>query len=163
MGFFDSLRRILGDAPDRAPASHSGTGIAGSWSPDEAGSGADDGDPAVNSPEPFRGGEYDRKNWRRKLKTLLDELPASQEKWADHVADAQAMGFDPAEVSAWSREEFTLLVRKVVADRVVTESEHRTLDLARDLLTIPDAEAEQILQAVASEAEKFFGGTVKEA
>ena len=59
------------------------------------------------------------------------------------------------------REEFTLLVRRVVADRVVTEAEHRKLDLARDLLEIPDAEAEAILHAVVADAEQFFGGTVE--
>jgi len=50
---------------------------------------------------------------------------------------------------------------KVVGDRVVTEDEHRTLDLARELLKIPDAEAERILHEVIAEAESFFGGTVE--
>ncbi len=54
-----------------------------------------------------------------------------------------------------------MLVRRVVADRVVTEAEHRRLDLARELLDIPDPEAVAILQTVVAEAERFFGGTVE--
>jgi hypothetical protein len=71
------------------------------------------------------------------------------------------MDFDPAWVAQCSRDEFALLVRRAVADRVVTEAEHRKLDLARDLIGIPDAEAETILHAIVAEAETFFGGSVE--
>ncbi len=155
MGFFDSLRRILSDdAPvDRGQTSQ---GLSRAWS-------LSDTDDNVTGTEPatFHGGEYDRKNWRKKLKLILDELPSSRGRWADHIADAHAMAFEPDQIKTWCRDEFTLLVRRIVADRVVTEAEHRTLDLARDLLAIPDAEAEQILHDVAAEAEDFFGKSVE--
>ena len=155
MGFFDSLRRILSDD---APAGRGTTsqGLSHAWSLHDT-----DDHAAGTDPEPFHGGEYDRKNWRKKLKLILDELPASRGRWADHIADAHAMGFEPDQIATWCRDEFTLMVRRIVADRVVTEEEHRTLDLARDLLAIPDAEAEQILHDVAAEAEAFFGKSVE--
>ena len=54
-----------------------------------------------------------------------------------------------------------MLVRRAVADRVVTEAEHRKLDFARDLLGIPDREAESILDTVVAEAETFFGKSIE--
>ena len=54
-----------------------------------------------------------------------------------------------------------MLVRRAVADRVVTDAEHRKLDQARDMLGIADAEAEAILHDVVSEAETFFGKSVE--
>ncbi len=155
MGFFDSLRRTLGVAPTEG---------LGPINPRLAGApGVDDeGDPAIASePEPFRGSEYDRKNWRNKLKLVLDDLPDSRDRLREHLAEGLSLGIEPATLRDWTREEFTLLVRKAVSDRVVTESEHLKLDLARDLLEIPDAEAEQILHAVVADAEQFFGGTVE--
>ncbi len=154
MGFFDSLRRVLGD--DHAKAGPINARAAGAWNLD------DEGDPRdAAEPEPFHGSEYDRKNWRKKLKHILEELPASRAKWPDHIADAHALGIDEATIRDWCRDEFALMVRRTVADRVVTEAEHRNLDLARDLLAIPDAEAEAILHDVVAEAEKFFGKSVE--
>jgi hypothetical protein len=155
MGFFDSLRRVLGG--ESAPGDASvNVRQAGAWNVD------DEGDPATSAePLPFEGGEYDRKNWRKKLKLILEDLPASKDKWPDHIADAHSLGIEPGTIQDWCREEFTLLIRRIVSDRVVTEAEHRKLDLARDLLQIPDAEAEAILHDVVADAEKFFGGTVE--
>lgn len=155
MGFFDSLRRTLGVAPTE--------GI-GPINPRLAGAAnvPDEGDPRdAAEPESFRGIEYDRKNWLNKFKALLDGLPGSIDLWREHMADALSLGIEPATVRAWGLTEFTLLVRRAVADRVVTESEHRKLDLARDLLEIPDADAEAILQSVVAEAEGFFGKSVQ--
>ena len=155
MGFFDSLRRTLGSAPTEG---------VGPINPRLAGApGVDDeGDPAEAAvPEPFHGSAYDRKNWRKKFKMILDELPDSRDRFTGHMAEGLALGIEPETIRAWGREEFTLLVRRVVADRVVTEAEHRKLDLARDLLEIPDAEAVQVLHDVVAEAEQFFGGTVE--
>jgi hypothetical protein len=155
VGFFDSLRRALGVAPTEGVGPINPR-LAGAWGLD------DEGNPADSSePEPFHGSEYDRKNWRKKLKLLLDDLPDSRGRWDELKAEALALGIDAKTVAAWGREEFTLLVRRVVADRVVTEAEHRNLDLARDVLEIPDAEAESILHNVVADAETFFGGSVE--
>ena len=55
-----------------------------------------------------------------------------------------------------------MLIRQAVSDRHVTEEEHRKLDLARDLIGIPEAEAESLLHAIVAEAEAFFGKPVEE-
>ena len=110
---------------------------------------------------PFESGKYDRAQWAKKLKRVLEELPDSRPQWDDVVAEAKAMGFDPDWVSGRQRDEFLMLLRRTVADRVVTEAEHRKLELARDLIGIPDAEAEAALPDVVAEAESFFGDKVE--
>ena len=155
MGFFDSLRKTLGVAPTEGVGPINPR-LAGAWGLD------DEGDPTKAAmPESFHGSEYDLKGWRKKLKAVLDESPLSRDRFREHLAEGLALGIKPETIAAWGREEFTLLVRRVVADRVVTEAEHRRLDLARELMDIPDAEAEQVLHAVVLEAEKFFGGAVE--
>ncbi len=152
MGFFDTLRRAMGGdrSPDYTPREIEAIHL-----------GVDPDTLPIAEETPFESGEYDRAQWAKKLKRVLGDLPASRPDWDDVVAEARAMGFDPAWVSQSLRDEFAMLVRRAVADRVVTEAEHRKLDLARDLIGIPDAEAEAILHGVIAEAEKFFGGTVE--
>ena len=106
--------------------------------------------------------EYDRAQWRKKLKRILDELPASEHEWPEFVADADALGFDPEWIARCKIEEFTLMIRRAVADGVVTEVEHQKLDLARELLEIPAPEAEALLHVVVAEAESFFGKAVQD-
>jgi len=152
MGFFDALRRTLGGAPERT--------ITGREV--EARFLGVDPDTLPLTPEmPFESDAYDRVQWAKKLKRVLNELPDSRAEWEDVAAEARAMDFDPAWVAQCGLDEFALLVRRAVADRVMTEAEHRKLDLARDLLAIPDAEAETILQAIIAEAESFFGGSIE--
>ncbi|MDX2038886.1 MAG: hypothetical protein SFX72_19730 [Isosphaeraceae bacterium] len=105
--------------------------------------------------------DYDRSNWRRKLGRILDRLPASESEWADFLADAHALGFEPEWITQACREEFALLVRRAVADHVVTDAEHRKLDIAQILLEIPEAEAERIFESVVAEAEAFFGKRIR--
>jgi hypothetical protein len=155
MGFLDSLRRSVGVAPTEG---------LGPINPRLAGARGveDEGDPAsASEPEPFHGSEYDRKNWRKKLKLNVDALPDGRDRFREHLAEGLALGIEPETMVAWGREEFTMLVRRVVADRVVTEAEHRRLDMARELLDIPDPEAVAILQTVVADAERFFGGAVE--
>jgi hypothetical protein len=145
MGFFDTLRRVLsGEKPPAAAA-------PGDRRP------APELDQPRVAPVP-----YDLRNWQKKLKRILDELPGSKPEWADLLAEARALGFDPEWVRHCELEEFQLLVRRAVSDRHITEAEHRKLDLARDLIGIPEAEAEAILHAVVAEAEAFFGKPVEE-
>jgi hypothetical protein len=53
-----------------------------------------------------------------------------------------------------------MLVRQAVSDRHVTEDEHHKLELARDLIGLPEDKAEAILHAIVAEAEAFFGKPV---
>lgn len=152
MAFIDALRRALGG--ESSPR----------FTPREVEAAFLNVDPdtlPIADETPFESGVYDRAQWAKKLKRILAELPDSKSEWDDLTTEARAMGFDPAWVEQCSVEEFTLMVRRAVADRVVTDAEHRTIDLARDLIGLPDAKAEAILHGVVAEAEKFFGGTVE--
>lgn len=104
---------------------------------------------------------YDREQWRRKLKRILGSLPQSEPEWADLRQEAGALDFGEDFLRATYREEFGLMIRKIVSDRVVTSDEHRKLDMARSLMGIPDAEAETMLHDLVAEAESFFGGKVE--
>ena len=153
MEFFDTLRRVLtGAHPAAAPAPSDQKpvpGLAGDTPRSEA-----------TTPGPD---VYDRVQWQKKLMRILDELPASQVEWPVLMTEARALGFDPPWVHDCQLEGFQMLIRQAVADRHVTEEEHRKLDLARDLIGIPEAEAEAILHAIVAEAEAFFGKPVEEA
>ncbi|HEX8201737.1 MAG TPA: hypothetical protein VF590_14745, partial [Isosphaeraceae bacterium] len=102
-------------------------------------------------------GDYDRAQWQKKMKRILEELPGSREQWGPLMAEARALGFDGPWMYRAQIEEFTLLVRRAVADGVFTEKEHQTLDLARDLMGLPEAEAESLVHGIVTEAETFFG------
>jgi len=145
MGFFDTVRRVL--HIDNHPASE----VAQAWGLDE------ETEPGAEAAE---AGLYDRAQWQKKLKRILEGLPTSKSEWADLAADARALNLDPKWIEKIETAEFTLLVRKAVSDRHFTEEEHRKLDLARDLIGISEERAEAILHAVVAEAEKFFGKKV---
>ncbi len=160
MGFVDTLRRVMGRDP--AEGADESTRIGplvvepgGVMSDD---SGADAG-PAV-PPDPVS--PYDRAQWHKKLKRILDGLPGTQGEWDALMYDARALELDPAWLTQCQREEFLLLVRRAVSDRVVTAQEHRKLDLARELIGLPEAEAVEALHAIVSEAESFFGKPVRD-
>jgi len=107
------------------------------------------------------GDAYNRSLWRKKLARILEKLPDSRDEWEPMLAEARALAFDPAWVEGSLRAEFALLLRRAVADGVITGMEHRKLDLARDLIGIPEPDAEAMLHTVAAEAEQFFGKEVK--
>ena len=105
--------------------------------------------------------DYDREQWRKKLKRLLSGVHESESDWADLHQEAGSLGFGEDWVKSTSRQEFALLIRKIVSDQEVTDDEHHVLDRARDHLGIPDKEAEAIFRTVVSEAEAFFGSEVR--
>jgi hypothetical protein len=145
MGFLDTLRRVLpGD--HRHPA-----GTAG-------------GDEPILETRVAAGdaGVYDRFQWRKKLKRILDELPGSRSEWPDLITEARALGFEHDWTHDCLTEEFELMVRRAVSYRRFTEHEHCKLDLARDLIGIPEAEAEAILHAIVAEAKAFFDKPIEE-
>lgn len=153
MGFFDALRRVLG-APSSEAAVPPAAGPGGIVENAAAGAG-----PAVPA-DPVS--PYDRAQWRKKLARILDELPRSQGEWDGLTYEARALELEPAWIADCEREEFLLLVRRAVSDRVVSEAEHRKLDLARDLIGMSEADAEAALHAIVAEAESFFGKPVRD-
>jgi hypothetical protein len=110
-----------------------------------------------NNDDQLAGHTFDQSQWRKRLTRVLEGLPGAQDEWEPLLAEARSLGFDPAWVKASLREEFAMMVRRAVADGVLTAMEHRKLDLARDLIGIPEAEAVATLHAIAAEAEQFFG------
>ncbi len=159
MKFFDSLRRALVHEPAAhvPPTDEAGRELRAAWGLDNERAAA----PPEAHPEGFTDASlYDRTQWRKKLALILSELPDSRLRWDELIAEAKSMSFDPAWVTQCQVEEFMLLIRRAVADRRFTEQEHQTLDLARDLIGIPEAEAEAALQTVITEAQQFFGKPV---
>ncbi|MCA1684739.1 MAG: hypothetical protein LC745_01885 [Planctomycetia bacterium] len=158
MGFYDALKRVLGGGQAGADEWPIDRRLGESWGVNEVGSGADD-----TTDRPAEGtSAFDRRQWERKLKRVLDKLPGSQGEWDDLMTEAGALGFDPRWVAERRRAEFALLVRRAVSDRVVTDAEHRKLDLARELLGVTEPEAEAVLKEVVGEARAFFGKPVVE-
>ncbi len=145
MGFFDTVRRVL--HIDNHPAA----AVEHTWGLDDQETGPGDAAEA---------GLYDRSQWQKKMKRILEGLPGTKPEWADLKSDARALNLDAAWVAKSELAEFTLLVRRAVSDRHFTEEEHRKLDLARDLIGLPEDRAEAVLHGVVAEAEKFFGKKV---
>jgi hypothetical protein len=162
MGFFETLRRVLSgtDTDTDTSEGHRSPGGASSQPHDDLPVGSSDipADSEATTPGPDI---YDRLQWHKKLKRVLDTLPDSRAEWPDLIADARALGFDSEWVLSCQIEEFKMLVRRAVSDRHFTEDEHRKLDLARDLIGLPESKAEAILHAIIAEAEAFFGKPVE--
>lgn len=148
MGFFDSLRRVLHREAGGTPSPE----LAAAWGLDQD---------AEAVPSAGDNSTYDRANWQKKMKLILDELPASEGRWTELMSEAKALNFDPDWVTKTQVDEFLLLIRRAVSDRHFDVHEHKKLDLARDLIGIPEAEAEAALHSIVAEAEKFFGKTVE--
>lgn len=158
MGFLDALRSWSGANPsDKLDAM---TAMTDGTSHPEFPGRVPAADPEAMAGPPATS-PYDREQWRKKLNRIVEHLPRSRDEWDDLQQEAGALDFGTDWVAATYREGFTMMVRKVVADRVVTPEEHRNLDLARTLMGIADAEAEGILHAVVAEAEAFFGKHVE--
>ncbi len=162
MGFLDTLKRVFGDHPKLDASERSR--LADAWGLAEGDMAPADVEAAAADPNYLRSGggaEYDRTRWRKKLQLILDGLPGSRPEWDDFVADAQALRFDAAWTRSVYREQFTLLVRRLLSDRVLTPAEHEQLEIARTILGMSEGEAEEIVHQVAAEAEAIFGKKIR--
>jgi len=117
---------------------------------------------ADRGPLPAASSTYDWTQWRKKLQRVLDGLPATEPEWEPMMTEARALGFGEAAIHNVQIEEFTLLIRRVVADCVLTADEQTKLESARRLLSIPADEAERIAQGVLREASAFFGQPLRD-
>jgi len=161
MPFFDTLRKVLrGDRGPVLPRDHTPAprGLSAAWGLDEDGA---DAGPTPHEDLTAEAGAYDREQWHKKLQRVLERLPASQAEWPDLMTEARALKLGDDWVARLQAEEFRMLIRRAVSDRQFTEEEHRTLDLARDLIGMPEDQAEAALHDVVAEAEAFFGGPVE--
>ena len=96
MGFFDTLRRVLtGAHAAAAPAPSDRKPVPGLA-----------GDPH-RSEAPTPGPDvYDRVQWQKKLKRILDELPASQAEWPVLMAEARRWASTPPGSTTASSRDF---------------------------------------------------------
>ncbi len=60
---------------------------------------------------------YDRANWLKKMKRILNELPDSESQWTELMTEARALNFDPDWVTKSQIDEFLLLIRRSKPDR----------------------------------------------
>ncbi len=158
MGFFETLRRVLTGGEIGGEDWPIDRRLGAAWDVNEVGSGADD---ATNRPVEGTSG-FDRQQWEKKLQRVLGGLPGTRGEWNDLLTEAAALGFNAEWVEARKRDEFVLLVRRAVADRCVTEAEHWTLEMARDLIGLTESDAEAVLRAIVAEANAFYGKAVVE-
>jgi hypothetical protein len=105
---------------------------------------------------------YDVNQWRRKLRRIFEELPDSKEEWAGLMTEARAYGLEAGWIDSRLAEEFTQLIRSVVADRLLSEADHDRIETARKLIGLTESQAETAVRAIVAEAEQFFGGAVVE-
>jgi hypothetical protein len=96
------------------------------------------------------------------LKRIFDGLPASQPEWEALMTEARAYNLDEDWISERLAEEFTLLIRSVVADRVLSEDDLDRIEAARRLIGITESQAETAVRAIVADAETFFGEAVVE-
>lgn len=155
MGFFDVLTRAVRQGRRGADADQAR--LAELWSLYEAPATGD----AAKDVSAAADREFDRAQWRKKLKRILEKLPATESEWKPMLTEARALAFDEDWVMRVQVEEFTLLMRRAVADCQFTEAEHHAIELARTLIGIPEAEAEAMLDVIVKEAETFFGHHVE--
>src|SRR5262245_39278808 len=119
MGFFDALRRVLSSGSPSDEADDARKRIRAAWGLDQ-----EKPPPGQHAPEALEASAYDRSQWQKRLRRVLEELPTSQSQWHDLLTDAQALNLEPDWIADRQREEFTFLVRRAVSDRVVSEDEH---------------------------------------
>jgi hypothetical protein len=163
MGFFDALKRILSHNTHPHATDADRKRIRDAW-------GLDDDEPTMepnpegksSAPGEASASAYDRAQWEKRLRKILDELPGSRSHWQELMTEAHALKLEPEWIADRQREQFGFLVRKAVSDRVVSEEDHQKLELARKLIGMPEAEAEATLHAIMAEATAFFGMPVKE-
>ncbi len=162
MGFLDALRGLFGDG--RAREADQRRRLATAWDIDEglvdaeAPADVDDNTGAVVGAT-----GYDQRMWSKKLRHLITEkLPVPEAEWRDFLADAAALGFDNAWVEREQEDAFLMLLRKIVADGVITGAEHHTIELARAQIGYSDARAEALLKRVVREAEALLGRPVQD-
>ncbi len=147
MGFLNALKQLLGNPPAVPEDSDARPKVD------------DDLEMTIADKGDLVG--FDREQWRRKLRKVVEDFPESKPELALIESEARALGFEPSWTKACCLEEFTWMVRRAVCDRVVSPAEHLRLDEVRGLLGISESEATAILSSIVDEAETLFDGGVQ--
>jgi hypothetical protein len=162
MGFLDVLRGYFtGDATGASDDARNR--IRNAWGLDDRSPGAAGAaSPTGPAPDPDAPSAYDVEQWKLKLQRILDGLPTTEPEWASLVTEARAYKLKEDWVSKQFNEQFELLIRSVVADRVLSEDDLARIETARKLIGISESQAEAAVRAVVADAEAFFGRPVVE-
>lgn len=113
------------------------------------------------TPEPDdpTGHSFDEHLWRGRLTHLCSEIHAKTDL-ANQIkillGEAKNLNIAPQAIFESAQAAFESAIRQVVADRQVTDDEHRQLDDLRDALGLPDVLAADILEKIADEARTVF-------
>ena len=154
MGFLSALRHFLADRPPAQDSEEVRGRIRDAWGlDDEPGS-------IAPGPDAAEASAYDRNQWRRKLNHFFVKPPASDAEWADLLSEAKALKLDDAWVAAGMRDEFTMMIRGLVADRRLSEDEQARLEAVRKRIGLGEEEAAELVRSVVADARRFFGADV---
>ncbi len=151
MAFLEALRDFLSNNTRHDSGEQARARVRDAWNLD-----------SVPSSDAESASPYDVQQWRKKLRRIFEELPDSKQEWEGLMTEARAYGLDTGWIDARLAEEFTQLIRVVVADRVLSEADHERIETARRLIGLTEFQAETAVRAIVAEAEQFFGGAVVE-
>lgn len=158
MGFLSVLRGYFADRSRPEPTDEAMERFRAAWglAPEEA------DNPGVASPGPDADAPsaFDKTQWRRKLHHIFERFPASSGEWPALMREARALGLDAGWIAEGMGEEFTMMVRGLIADRRLTQEEQDRLEAARTLIGLSEEEAAALVRDVVEDAERFFGGGV---
>ncbi|MFM7130711.1 MAG: hypothetical protein ACKO0V_15280 [bacterium] len=107
---------------------------------------------------------YDEHLWRGKLVNLCSEINAKNDLAGQAkilMGEAHNLAIGPKVIFESAQAAFQSAIRQVVADRHVTDEEHRRLDALRDALGLPDDLAAEILETIAAEASAIFKSQIE--
>jgi len=159
MGFLDVLKSYF--SSDGVGASDDDRArIRGAWGIGDKSSAA--GATTEPSPDPDAPSPYDVEQWQKKLQRILDGLPTTEPEWASLKTEARAYKLKEDWVSRQFAEQFELLIRSVVADRVLSEDDLNRIEIARKLIGLSESQAETTVRSIVADAEAFFGRPVVE-
>lgn len=149
MGFLSALRHLLTDSSHAERSPESLERFRNAWGLE---------DEAVAVAEPAAASEYDRTQWRRKLHHIFEKDPTAEGEWPALMREAKALKLDVGWVASGMREEFTMMIRGLIADRRLSETDRARLDAVRDRIGLSEDEAAALVQSVVADARRFFGG-----
>lgn len=161
MGFLSALRGFLSDRSHAEADEEALRRFRDAWDldDDEAVS-VDPASPIAPSPDARSASDYDRTQWRKKLRHIFEKNPAGSPEWAPLLQEAKGLDLDDAWVSEALKEEFTMLIRSLIADRRLSEDEQASLDAVRRRIGWSEEEAAAIVESVVADARRFFGEDV---
>jgi hypothetical protein len=163
MGFFDVLKGFLSSAVHHGASHDARARIRDAWGLDDESPAAPPESTSISpTADADSASAYDVEQWRKKLRRIFEDLPSSKSEWPAMMTEARAYNLNDEWIAARLAEEFTLLIRGVVADRLLSEADHERIETARKLIGITESQAETAVQAIVAEAEQFFGGAIVE-